>query len=251
LPNAQNVRQHNQLAAMLNELQSRILILRESKQEEQAFKQARGAASTTREQYAQSLIELRKQYDEIQGKYKVLEADPAIAKAIESHNNINSKSYRLGPTISFSRMKSKIEQLEQTLLTEAIRLRRGQNNLWHVTAMFNGQAATELAIDTGASLVVLPWDTAVELGLSPKGDEPSMRVKVADGRVVEARRVIADTIRVGKFTCDNVECAVMPDGLPGTLPLLGMSFFQHFDFRIDTGNEQLVMSQLNSSALDE
>ena len=62
-----------------------------------------------------------------------------------------------------------------------------------------------------------------------------------------AKRVVAETVRVGKFTAKNVECAVMPSGLPASTPLLGLSFFKNFSFKIDSGKGQLIMSQIDAS----
>jgi aspartyl protease family protein len=247
LPLARNVEEHNRIVTMLNELEARILIMRESKQEEKALEQAQAAASALREEYSQHLLDLRRLYDEVRGRYEALAADGAIEEAIERYSQTASKTYQLGPTLPFLRMEGKLDRLEETVLTEAIELRRGAGNLWYVTAMFNGKVAQEMAIDTGASVIALPWEVAESVGLTPGDDDPAVLVEVADGRVVEARKVVARTVRVGKFTAENVECAVMPAGIPQTTPLLGLSFFRNFDFRIDSGQGTLIMSQIEMS----
>lgn len=247
LPFARNVEQHNQIVTALNELDSRILILRESKQEEQALDQARAAATTLREQFVEHLLELRRFYDEVGERYEALAADAAVRQAVGKYGQSSEKTYRLGPSTLFAGMENKLARLEKMVLSEAIPLRRGEGNLWYVTAVFNGQKTQEMAIDTGASIIALSWEVANKVGLTPGEKDPGMLVEVADGRVVEAKQVVAETVRVGKFTAKNVQCAVMPGGLPRTTPLLGLSFFKNFSFKIDSGNGQLIMSQLETA----
>jgi clan AA aspartic protease (TIGR02281 family) len=248
---ARTVDQHNQIVTALNEVESRILLLRESNQEEKALDQARAAATEVREKFIETLLELRRMHGEVSKQYEALAADPTVAKAIEQYGASASKAYRLGPTTTFAGMDKKLARLEKMVLSEAIPLRRGEGGLWYLTAVFNGQKPQEMAIDTGASVVALPWEVAATLGLAPGENDPGMLVEVADGRTVEAKRVLAETVRVGKFTAKNVECAVMPGGLPNTTPLLGLSFFKHFSFKIDSAKGQLVMSQMEKDGKDD
>jgi predicted aspartyl protease len=81
--------------------------------------------------------------------------------------------------------------------------------------------------------VSLPWRLAGELSLSPAPTAPKVRCSLADGRAVDAHRVVATNMRVGKFAADNVECIVLPAELDDAPPLLGMSFLGNYSFRID------------------
>ncbi len=251
LPLARNVEQHNQIVTALNELDARILIMRESKQEEQALEKARAAATTLREEFVEQLLGLRQAYEEVGEGYEALAADAAVGRAMEEYSETASKTYRLGPTTVFAGMENKLARLEEMVLSESIPLRRGQGNLWYVDVVFNGRKTQEMAIDTGASVIALSWDVANKVGLAPGDDAPGVLVEVADGRVVEAKRVLAKTVRVGKFTAENVECAVLPGGLPRTTPLLGLSFFKNFSFKIDSGNGKLIMSQIETATGQE
>lgn len=77
--------------------------------------------------------------------------------------------------------------------------------------------------------------------------DPTIRVSLADGSIVEAKQVFASSVRVGKFTVEHVECAVMPADLPNAEPLLGLSFLKHFTFKIDSDKSKLVMSKIDQS----
>ena len=69
-------------------------------------------------------------------------------------------------------------------------------------------------------------------------------MKLADGHLVDAKEVTADTIRLGKFTVENVRCAVLPEKLTDTEPMIGLSFLKNFVYKIDTAGSKLVMSKV-------
>ncbi len=247
LPLARSAEQHNQIVMALNELADRVLLLQQSDHEEKALDEARTAAAAALEQYTEQLLELRRLCEGVERGYADLAADPAVAAAIDQFNKTASRSYRLGPSTALASNQRRLKRLEETVLSESIQLRRGPGGLWYVTATFNGQHPQEMAIDTGASVIALPWETAQAVGLTPGEDDLTVQVQMADGRVLEAKRVVANTVRVGKFTAEDVDCAVMPPGLPGAAPLLGLSFLKNFNFKIDSSAGQLVMSQLETS----
>jgi aspartyl protease family protein len=56
-----------------------------------------------------------------------------------------------------------------------------------------------------------------------------------------------NTVRVGKFTVDNVECAVLGDEAVSAEPLLGMSFLEHFKFEIDSSAKKLTMVKVSGT----
>jgi clan AA aspartic protease (TIGR02281 family) len=244
---ARSTEQRNRIVVAYNEMADRVELLRQSKQEEEALDQARAVANTATEEYTEHLLELRRLHDDAHDRYQSLAADAAVVAAIEEYNKSTSRTCRLGPGPTFASNGRRLELLEKTVLSEAIELRRGLGGLWYVTAVFNGKGTLEIAIDTGASVIALSWENAQALGLTPGTDAPSMKIQVADGRVLEAKRVVAETVRVGKFTAKNVECTVMPPGLPGAGPLLGLSFLRNFSFKIDSAKGLLIMSQLDSS----
>jgi hypothetical protein len=70
-------------------------------------------------------------------------------------------------------------------------------------------------------------------------------MSLADGSIVEAKQVFAPSVRVGKFTIEHVECAVMPADLPKAESLLGLSFLKHFTFKIDSDKGKLVMCKID------
>jgi clan AA aspartic protease (TIGR02281 family) len=246
LPLARTVDAHNRIVAAINELNDRAALLEQSKNEESSLKAAQGAASQVGEDFVEHLLQARKLCERIDADYKALQADAQVSQAIEEYNQATGKTYKLGPSPSLAANEKRLQKFEETVLSDSIELRQGRNRLWQVSVALNGQAPVDMAIDTGASVVVLPWKMAQAVGLAPKPQDPKINLQTADGTIIEGRRVVAETVRVGRFTADKVECAVLPETMPGAAPLLGLSFFKHFAYKIDTANSKLIMSQVEA-----
>jgi clan AA aspartic protease (TIGR02281 family) len=245
MDNITSVKAHNRLVGMLNELVDRTIILEKSDKEEKDAAAARAAATTIAEQYIELLLQVRRQYDEVEAEYQRLADDSEMQRAIDELGQKSSKPCKLGPTNSFTRLDNTLKKLEAGVLSETIVLRRGDGNLWHVTATFNGKHAQDMAIDTGASIVSLPYQVAKDAGLAPSAQDPTVQMGMADGRVIEAKLVVAPSVRVGKFQVERVECAVLPENMPHAEPLLGLSFLKHFTFKIDSANGKLAIAKID------
>ena len=111
--------------------------------------------------------------------------------------------------------------------------------------VFNGKYAEEMAIDTGASIIALPAKMARDAGLTPTADAPKVQLQMADGHTVEGRMIYAEKVRVGKFTAEHVECSVLPPEFSDAAPLLGLSFWRNFTFKIDNEKAKLTMSKVD------
>lgn len=245
IENATSVDVRNRLITMSNELVDRSILLEKSDREEKEAASARAAAASTSEQYVELLLQLRKQYDQVEKTYDKLAADDKVRQALDDLNQDSEKPYKLGPTGTFALLDRNLKKLEAGVLSDTISLRRGDGNLWHVTVTFNGKSAQDMAIDTGASIISLPYKVAEAAGLTPSAQDPTIRVSLADGSVIEAKQVFAASVRLGKFTIEHVECAVMPADLPKAEPLLGLSFLKHFTFKIDSSQGTLLMCKID------
>ncbi len=103
-----------------------------------------------------------------------------------------------------------------------------------------------MIFDTGASLTTISAKLASRIGLKPKTADPTVQLKTADGTVVEAKRLVIPSVRVGKFTVQNVECAVMPAGKGDVAPLLGQTFFKHFKVEFSAEACRLSLKKLDT-----
>lgn len=100
--------------------------------------------------------------------------------------------------------------------------------------------ALELMVDTGASMVLLPYDEAMAVGIDPEGLDFSVPVTTANGRSAVAP-VRLSSIRIGRIAVFDVPAAVAQ---PGVLKsgLLGMSFLNRID-EVAFRNDRLILRQ--------
>jgi aspartyl protease family protein len=102
-----------------------------------------------------------------------------------------------------------------------VRLKADPRGHFIFDAAVNDRQATFMA-DTGATLVVLTYEDAARLGLSPHSLAFSGLAETANG-VSRVAPVMLDRVRVEDITVRNVPAAVAEKGVLGT-NLLGMSF---------------------------
>lgn len=100
-------------------------------------------------------------------------------------------------------------------------LRRAWDGQYRAEAEING-VRMRLMVDTGASMVLLPYESVRELGINPDNLEYSLPVTTANGKSTVAP-VRLSSIKVGPIAVFDVQAAVAH---PGRLKigLLGMSF---------------------------
>ena len=239
------VTNYNALVTAYDEINGRLMLLTKSKQEEAALKAAQAKVGAAREKFIDQLLADRQLYDRLGQQYQRLAGDRDVSQAIDEYNKTAGKPHQIGPTSAFALAGRKLKRMEALVLSDEVVLRQGEGNLWMLSVMLNGKHVEEFAVDTGASVVSLPWKTAVAAGLKPNIDDPKLQMEMADGHTITGWRVTAPTIRVGKFTAERVTCVVLPPEAPNASPLLGLSFLQKFSYKIDAGKSRLILHQLD------
>ena len=102
-----------------------------------------------------------------------------------------------------------------------LQVRRSWDGHYRVDARINGHRQN-MMIDTGASMVLIPYEDIGGLGIDPHSLDFSMPVVTANGRSTIAP-VVLDSIRIGPIQVFDVPAAVaQPRRLK--MGLLGMSF---------------------------
>ena len=127
----------------------------------------------------------------------------------------------IAPTIAVARTEGEVE------------LRKAWDGHFRAVAKING-ANVGMLIDTGASIVLLSYEDAVNVGLQPQNLDFSLPVTTANGRSFVAP-VNIETITIGAVGLENVRAAVAQPGKIHS-SLLGMSFLgrlQETSFRRD------------------
>jgi aspartyl protease family protein len=121
----------------------------------------------------------------------------------------------------------------QQELSFVAQIPRSANGEFAVQARINGIAAP-MVVDTGATSVVLTYETAKAVGLPLELLEYNIDVQTAGGHT-KAARLWIDRLAIGKLVERSVPALVVPHGQTKT-NLLGMSFLDRlegFEVRAD------------------
>jgi hypothetical protein len=96
--------------------------------------------------------------------------------------------------------------------------------------------------------VCLSAKTAADLGIKVKASDPTLETTVADGRKVESRLVTIQSIQLGPFTVQNVQCLIDDSGGDQSPDLLGGTFQNHFLCKLDAQAGILHLTPSDKSA---
>ncbi len=108
----------------------------------------------------------------------------------------------------------------------AVQITRAQNGEFALQAKINGTIAP-MVIDTGATSVVLTYETAKAAGLPLELLDYDVDVETAGGHT-KAARLTLDRLAIGKLVERSVPALVVPRGQMKT-NLLGMSFLDRLE----------------------
>jgi clan AA aspartic protease (TIGR02281 family) len=146
---------------------------------------------------------------------------------------------------------------EEKLAAERERLRRemepktvhgAAGSMGHiiVQARINNKLVVPLLVDTGATVIVLSQSAADRLGiLSDPSKVSAGKSQVADGRILDVKGVILDSVAVESVEARDVEAVVgaFSDKNGEAQGLLGMSFLKRFSFTVDSRNGKLILQK--------
>jgi aspartyl protease family protein len=137
-----------------------------------------------------------------------------------------------GDPVQIARAKSTVSSTVSDLLrpraasTRAVQISRGQGGEFALQAKINGVTAP-MVIDTGATSVVLSYETAKAIGLPLELLEYDVDVETAGGHT-KAARLTLDRLAIGKLVERSVPALVVPHGQMKT-NLLGLSFLDRLE----------------------
>lgn len=115
-----------------------------------------------------------------------------------------------------------------------------------VNALLNKKVQATLLVDTGATLVLLSKSVADKIKKETRLTEGDIiKLQVADGRKVDARLILLDTLSVESAEAENVIGAVLlePEEDIGD-GVLGMSFLNKFNFQIDNSEKKIILKKM-------
>ena len=246
--------QRNQLVTAHNQMVNQINTLQElaKNPDQDPSLQLNAEVAQSREKYMQAVLDLRKSVDDITAKYEGwprilmsprrwrrfhVDQDQAQTGPVEGTSGSDQGAgegreigtQREHPAAQGGRRFPSLRDFEQDSREDD--LRHGCQLHDHL-----GRAGQEDRLEAGA-------------------DDAPIELTTADGTVIKTRKMTILSMRVGKFTIANVECAVMPDNKGDVDPLLGQSFLKHFkvDFSPETGKlslKRIDTEEAGSSSLD-
>jgi hypothetical protein len=103
------------------------------------------------------------------------------------------------------------------------------NGVYKIDVVFNGRFTKSLYYDTGASTVSMSEVMAAEIGVTQKSGDRDGLAQIADGSVMAVKQATINSVRVGKFTVENVECSIKPLKLPHTIGYWQKPGSKHLD----------------------
>jgi clan AA aspartic protease (TIGR02281 family) len=234
----------NQRVAQANVLESKI---EEGKKfKDDLEKQINAISQDNKTQYVETVIDLGIKADQATDTYKQLAANDDLKAAIAKGNEKATLKMRLGPSGDFLTNSAGLKRWRAEVSSLVIPVKM-ENNVATVEVTINGKVTRSMVVDTGASTVTVTADLAKQLGLVPGDADPPIQLTLADGKIVEGRLMKLKTVRVGQYTVEEVECAVLPETLVAAEPLLGGSFLGNFIVRLDPKAGELHLSVLKNS----
>lgn len=179
-------------------------------------------------------------------KYKVLAADAEVRAAIDKINKAApapGARVALGPSERLVAELPEIAKLRERVNTDTINF-DFDGGVPTVPVLLNGTVAIHAIVDSGAAAVTISDKLAKQLNLAPEPGGRKVHMVTADGTVTEVDVMILKSVRLGKFTVENVECLVQPPSDKETTTLLGGTFLRRFVYRMDLNAGQLKLSMV-------
>ena len=243
---AELVDQKNQAVLTYNGYADQINLLRNTASDSQIQKKVQTGVPHQREVYLQAVLDLRQVVDSATKAYAEVQSNEAIKAALATLGQKSKIKLKLGPSPQFLSNVKLLERIEKSVISDSVDLHKEGGVFW-VNVTFNGKVTRPMVFDTGASLTTIPAALATELGLTPTSSDPVVRCETADGTVVEAKQKTIPSLRVGRFTINNVVCVVMPPGKGNVAPLLGQSFHRHFTHKFTPESGHLILSKVEAA----
>ena len=116
-----------------------------------------------------------------------------------------------------------------------------------VNALLNKKISASFLLDTGASAILLSGRIAKRLGIKPTDPKAeTVQVQMADGSKTGGIYVVLDSVSVEGAEARDVGAVVLSDYSETAIQdgVLGMSFLNRFNCRIDTVNKKLILEKL-------
>lgn len=231
---ARNLKIYDELVATIEKTQEE----RKKFEQEQQIKMDDAKAT-----YIATMVTWVEKAGVINDKYAELAKNEAITGAVKEISEQDKRKYKLGPSRRFDSINKELTKAAGEYQRGAVDLRKA-GNVMEIDVRINGKPIRSMILDTGASALSLPFLFAKDLGITVTDADPIVQLQMADGKLVDARRVTLESVQVGEFICNDVEAFVLPEDLSAASPLLGNTFLSNFTYEIDPVRGKLILSRL-------
>ena len=110
-----------------------------------------------------------------------------------------------------------------------------------VTASVNQEATQDFIVDTGASMVTIPFSTVRTLGIVISVRNPRRKVFTASGELY-APEIVLDSITLEGYEVNNVKALVMDLPNQPNVGLLGLNYLRRFRMDLNTDDGLLMLA---------
>lgn len=147
-------------------------------------------------------------------------------------------------SLYFETARKSLSELENGLSKDSVDVSKSKYGMT-VKATLNGEVTCVLAVDTGAAVVVISKKIADRLEVNPNDSVEDVQFSLADGSLIKSKVIKIRSVTVGNSTVYDVATAVTdkPPG-PEVDGLLGMSFLNSFNIKVDVANEKLILEMV-------
>jgi clan AA aspartic protease (TIGR02281 family) len=239
----QDVVTHNQIVSRLNEISDQLNLLQVTTADPKQKQDVDNEVAENRGRYIQEILDIRALVDSTLRQYAELAQDDTIKTAIEALNSKTKSPLKLGPSRGFDENVKQLVIREKSVLSKAVEMRQ-RGGVFEVDVTLNGRETIPMIFDTGAAFLTLSSDFAAKIGLTPEASDQTVQLHDASGGITQAKMMTIPTVRVGPFTVNNVDCAVLPPNKRDVPLLLGQSFINQFTHKVDNG--RLVLSKVET-----
>jgi aspartyl protease family protein len=208
-------------------------------------KAAKGRFNDVQDEFVQAIVALRQKVDQAHQTWENLADNPSVMDAVDIAAKKTGQKLAIKPSSLLVLADRQLKKYEEAVIAEAIPL-DNRGGSFFINVVINGKPAERMIVDSGATAIVISSELAERLDIEPKSSDPDILVGLADGRRILAKAVVIDSVRVGKFTAENVECIVLGEQAVGVKPLLGMSFLGKFKFELDAAQSELKLVKVES-----
>lgn len=245
LANVTNAVANNRLVGAISAIEGQLTLARQTlEQLRKRETAARADLQAAESEYVEQIVAMRELADQLDAAYASHEDDEQILAQVAELAEARGKELEFGPSNTWRSNARRLAELEESVTRERIPL-RNDNGTFLASVVVNGEHTVEMVVDSGASLISLPYAMARDMGLEPGPSDQRILVTIADGSTITAWLKTASTVRVGTFEVEDVDCAVLGPEATNAAPLLGMSFLGEFQFDLDAAESTLGLIRVD------